>query len=155
GRASRRTRASLGVGPRGDRRADGRREARSAERAPGDRRAQPVRALGGRAGYGRRTADAGRAGAPQPRVRATVRVPLRRLRQPAREGGDPPDPAPTARAHTRAGTRHRVARAGRDRARPLGEQLVLAIHAYTNGWLDLLVRWLHVIAAIAWIGSSV
>src|SRR5438045_5971988 len=26
--------------------------------------------------------------------------------------------------------------------------------AYANGWLDLLVRWLHVIAAIAWIGSS-
>jgi len=31
---------------------------------------------------------------------------------------------------------------------------VLAMDAYTNGWLDLLVRWLHVIAAIAWIGSS-
>src|SRR2546426_2195531 len=26
--------------------------------------------------------------------------------------------------------------------------------AYTNGWLDLLLRWLHVIAGIAWIGSS-
>src|ERR671936_3092222 len=25
---------------------------------------------------------------------------------------------------------------------------------YANEWLDLLVRWLHVIAAIAWIGSS-
>jgi uncharacterized membrane protein len=31
---------------------------------------------------------------------------------------------------------------------------MLAMDAYTNGWLDLLVRWLHVIAAIAWIGSS-
>ncbi|HEY3206231.1 MAG TPA: urate hydroxylase PuuD, partial [Gaiellaceae bacterium] len=25
---------------------------------------------------------------------------------------------------------------------------------YANEWLDLLIRWLHVIAAIAWIGSS-
>src|SRR5712691_11711031 len=25
---------------------------------------------------------------------------------------------------------------------------------YANGWLDLLLRWLHVIAGIAWIGSS-
>ena len=31
---------------------------------------------------------------------------------------------------------------------------MLAMDAYTNGWLDLLVRWLHVIAGIAWIGSS-
>ena len=31
---------------------------------------------------------------------------------------------------------------------------MLAMDAYTNGWLDLLLRWLHVIAGIAWIGSS-
>jgi uncharacterized membrane protein len=31
---------------------------------------------------------------------------------------------------------------------------MLAMDAYTNSWLDLLARWLHVIAAIAWIGSS-
>jgi uncharacterized membrane protein len=31
---------------------------------------------------------------------------------------------------------------------------MLAMDAYANGWLDLLTRWLHVIAAIAWIGSS-
>jgi len=30
----------------------------------------------------------------------------------------------------------------------------LLIDAYANEWLDLLVRWLHVVAAIAWIGSS-
>jgi uncharacterized membrane protein len=31
---------------------------------------------------------------------------------------------------------------------------MIAMDAYANGWLDLLVRWLHVVAAIAWIGSS-
>jgi uncharacterized membrane protein len=30
----------------------------------------------------------------------------------------------------------------------------LAIDSYLTGWLNLLIRWLHVIAAIAWIGSS-
>ncbi len=32
--------------------------------------------------------------------------------------------------------------------------LPLALSSYTTDWLDLLVRWLHVIAGIAWIGSS-
>ena len=31
---------------------------------------------------------------------------------------------------------------------------LLAFDAYTTDWLDLLLRWLHVIAAIVWIGSS-
>jgi uncharacterized membrane protein len=31
---------------------------------------------------------------------------------------------------------------------------LLALDAYTTDWLDLLGRWLHVIAAIVWIGSS-
>jgi uncharacterized membrane protein len=31
---------------------------------------------------------------------------------------------------------------------------VLALDAYWRDWLDLLLRWLHVIAAIAWIGTS-
>jgi len=30
----------------------------------------------------------------------------------------------------------------------------LLMDPYANEWLDLLVRWLHVVAAIAWIGSS-
>jgi len=30
----------------------------------------------------------------------------------------------------------------------------LAVDPYVTDWLDLLIRWLHVIAAIAWIGSS-
>ncbi|MDX6370697.1 MAG: hypothetical protein QOG93_2199 [Gaiellaceae bacterium] len=32
--------------------------------------------------------------------------------------------------------------------------MTLAIDAYLTGWLNLLIRWLHVIAGIAWIGSS-
>ena len=32
--------------------------------------------------------------------------------------------------------------------------LPLALDSYTTDWLNLLVRWLHVIAGIAWIGSS-
>jgi uncharacterized membrane protein len=32
--------------------------------------------------------------------------------------------------------------------------LALALDPYVRDWLDLLIRWLHVIAAIAWIGSS-
>lgn len=32
--------------------------------------------------------------------------------------------------------------------------LALALDPYVRDWLDLLVRWLHVIAAIGWIGSS-
>jgi uncharacterized membrane protein len=32
--------------------------------------------------------------------------------------------------------------------------VTLALDAYLTGWLNLLVRWLHVVAAIAWIGSS-
>ncbi len=32
--------------------------------------------------------------------------------------------------------------------------LPLALDAYVRDWLDLLLRWLHVIAAMAWIGTS-
>jgi uncharacterized membrane protein len=31
---------------------------------------------------------------------------------------------------------------------------MIAISAYVTAWLDLVLRWLHVVAAIAWIGSS-
>jgi uncharacterized membrane protein len=36
----------------------------------------------------------------------------------------------------------------------LGAAMPLALDPYLRDWLDLLLRWLHVIAAIAWIGSS-
>jgi uncharacterized membrane protein len=32
--------------------------------------------------------------------------------------------------------------------------LVVAIDSYVSGWLDLVFRWFHVIAAIVWIGTS-
>ena len=32
--------------------------------------------------------------------------------------------------------------------------LPFALDSYTTEWLNLLARWLHVIAGIAWIGSS-
>ena len=31
---------------------------------------------------------------------------------------------------------------------------MLALDPYVTDWLNLLLRWLHVVAAIAWIGSS-
>ena len=31
---------------------------------------------------------------------------------------------------------------------------LLAVDPYVTDWLDLLARWLHVIAAIVWIGTS-
>ena len=45
------------------------------------------------------------------------------------------------------------ARARRDRARPLGTSVIF-VDAYLVDWLDLLIRWLHVVAAIVWIGTS-
>ncbi len=36
----------------------------------------------------------------------------------------------------------------------MAQALAPAISAYWNDWLDLLLRWLHVVAAIVWIGTS-
>ena len=55
--------------------------------------------------------------------------------------------------HPRGGARDRRARARRDRARPLGTSVIF-VDAYLVDWLDLLIRWLHVVAAIVWIGTS-
>ena len=34
------------------------------------------------------------------------------------------------------------------------EGALTALDPYVQDWLDLLLRWLHVIAAMAWIGTS-
>ena len=36
----------------------------------------------------------------------------------------------------------------------MAAQLILGLDAYATDWLDLVFRWLHVIAAIVWIGTS-
>src|SRR5205807_273361 len=76
---------------------------------------EPVGALGGRAGRRGGSSRARPARAPEPRVRGALRLPLRRLRQPAAEVGDPPDPARADRAHTRGGARDGAGRARGDR----------------------------------------
>src|SRR5205823_281792 len=88
---------------------------------------------------------------PKPGLRGEVRLSLRRLRRRPAEGLDSQSPAGAAGTITRGRARDGPARAGRDRPRSLAAPLV---DPYANEWLDLLVRWLHVIAAIAWIGSS-
>src|SRR5256886_8186358 len=75
-----------------------------------------------------------------------------RLSQPPFEGGDPGCPARTPRADTRRGTGHGGRRTGRNRGGPVAA--LVALGAYTTDWLNLLIRWLHVIAGIVWIGSS-
>src|SRR5205085_5466071 len=102
---------------------------------------------------------AGGADRAQPRVRAEVRLPLRRLRQRAAEERDRADHPRADRAHARGGAGDRARRARRDRRRPLaavaGDELtLLGLSDYWWGWGDLLIRWLHVIAAIAWVGAS-
>src|SRR5262249_56186552 len=78
-------------------------------------------------------------------------LPVRGLRERPAEVGDPQGAAGAARAEPGGGARDGPARARRNRPRPLRETLM---DPYANQWLDLLVRWLHVVAAIAWIGSS-
>ena len=61
-----------------------------------------------------------------------------------------PARATDALARRRAG--HGGSGAGRDRGGPVAS--LLAFDAYATDWLNLLTRWLHVIAGIVWIGSS-
>ena len=55
---------------------------------------------------------------------------------------------------TRRRARDGARRAGRDRPGPLAARMILGLDAYLTDWLNLLFRWLHVIAGIAWIGTS-
>src|SRR5439155_26525584 len=154
-REARRARGPTRVGARGDRRPEPGRKARSAQCTSGDRREEPVHALGCRTGCERRARDACGARTTQHRVRGTVRLSVRRLREPPPEERDRPDPARATRALPRTGARHGRARAGRDRGGPVASLLVtLTLDPYVTDWLNLLTRWLHVIAGIVWIGSS-
>src|SRR5207244_11501784 len=76
---------------------------------------------------------------------------LRRLCESSSEVGDGPDPARATRADAPGGARQRARGARRDRARPQAPRLM---DPYANEWLDLLLRWLHVMAGIVWIGTS-
>ena len=44
--------------------------------------------------------------------------------------------------------------ARRDCTRPVAASVIAGLDPYVTDWLDLLGRWLHVIAAIVWIGTS-
>src|SRR5207244_3028913 len=152
GGKSRRARRPARRSAAGHPRADRGREARGARRASGDRCRQPLPALGGGARSRRRSRHAHRARLPEPGLRGEVRLPLRRLRQRPFEEGDPRGPAPAARVHARGGARHCTRGARGDRGGPVAS--LLAFDSYATDWLNLLVRWLHVIAGIVWIGSS-
>src|SRR5436190_12721471 len=128
----------------------GRGEERGARRTSGDRRARrPQRTV--RARTGNRPAAAGARGA-EPPLRSQVRLSVRRLREPAPEVGDRADPPRAARADARGGARDRRRRARADRDRQMAP--LVAIADYWWDWGNLLFRWLHVVAAVAWIGSS-
>ena len=66
---------------------------------------------------------------------------------------DPRRAAGAGRQPDGQGARDGARRARRDRPRPLAAALPLALSRPTD-WLDLGLRWLHVIAAMAWIGTS-
>ena len=143
-----------------------RRPARRARRGgrPGARRSppRPRRSRRTRRSASRRPSSAARSAAVLEElarlnrgVRGAVRLPLRRLREPAPARRARPGPARAARAHARGRARHRAAGARRDRPRPLAARMTGAVlDPYLTDWLDLLLRWLHVIAAIVWIGTS-
>src|SRR5262249_10894745 len=86
--------------------------------------------------------------------RGAARLPLRRLRQPAAEVGDPRRAARPDHEPDRAGTGDSAVRARRHRRGPLEARVILGIDSYASGWLDLVFRWFHVTAAIVWIGTS-
>ena len=65
-----------------------------------------------------------------------------------------PDPSRAPGAHPRRGARHRAVRARGHRPRPLAARMIVAVDPYLIDWLDLTLRWLHVIAGVVWIGTS-
>ena len=80
--------------------------------------------------------------------------------EPAPEGGDPGGAPQPDRQPDRGRARDRARRARRHRGGSLGARetltaaFPLALSDALRDWLDLGLRWLHVIAAMAWIGTS-
>src|SRR5262249_50914137 len=128
---------------RTDRRAPLRGQGRGLRGAPAHRRTLARAAR-------RRSAGARRARGAEPRVRGEVRFSLHRLREPPLARRARPGAARAVAGHEKRGARHGVARARRDRER----QMLLGVDPYLIDWLDLSFRFLHVIAAIVWIGTS-
>src|SRR5688500_3965026 len=140
-----------------------RRRARRTRRTSRDRRRDRARAArggsGGRAGDApahrravhraawRRARGAGRARAPERRVRAPFRLLLRRVRGRPHSRGAPARAAGAARTHARGGAARGAARALPDREGPVDPD-------YLRDLADLVLRFLHVVAGIAWIGAS-
>src|SRR5262249_13364508 len=118
---------------------------------PGDRAAaRPLRAVRGRAGRGHRPGSARGAPTAERRLRAPLRLPVRRLRQPPAEGRDPRGAPRAHRTDAAEGARAGGRRAGRGRGGPVAP----LVATYATDWLDLVFRWFHVTAAIVWIGTS-
>src|SRR5438270_2830615 len=146
-RAARRARGSARRGPRRDRAASRGGQGRRPRGPSAHRRAVAGAA---RRGSGR----PGRARVPEPGLRGEARLSLRRLREPPIARRAAPSPAGAAATNTRGRARDRPRGARRDRARPVAPRMSLAVDPYLWDWGDLLFRWLHVIAAIVWIGTS-
>ena len=70
--------------------------------------------------------------------------------------GDPRGAAEPDRQPDGRGARDGAARARRDRDRQMAARVTRGafLDPYVTDWLNLLLRWLHVIAAMAWIGAS-
>ena len=123
-----------------------------ARRAPGDRREADLGALAAEQGP-TTIPGARRARRAERRLRGEVRLPLRRLREPAGRGAR----SSRSCASGSSGRARRSFATGVDELVQIAIdrwRTLVALSDYWWGWGNLLFRWLHVIAAMAWIGAS-